>query len=218
MSHRVVVSTVLMCAVASLLAIPSHGFASDYGAYDGSVLLYPVAGLYVLGPVAPVLGAAAGLAPRLLGERRASIRAAGVVTLVALVAIAGGSASGTRARAALYPTSPVCPAGAAATPQEVESAAELERVLVAMDHPVRFERSTAEASADHCQIAFAQPHLAEDVTPHYLRMLESQGWRVSQPQQQSWTFLVARRGDLRVEIFVDDPDFRGLLVLRVERE
>jgi hypothetical protein len=131
----------------TVLTVPmSYGFAAEYGAIDGGPLAYFGIGLYIFWPVVVLVGALAGGVPYRLGERRAALPAGIALALVSVVGIGVAGALGTRAKAAQYPTSPACVADEDATPEEVEAVEELEEALAAIDHPVRFEALSAEAS------------------------------------------------------------------------
>lgn len=200
-----------------LSAWMSYGLTTDYGPYEGGPLAYFGAGLLIFWPVVVLVGALAGGLPYRLGERRAALLAGVAMTIVAVLGIGVGSVLGTRARAAQLPTSPVCVADPSATPEEVESIDELEDTLAEIDHPVRFDALSAEASVDHCQNAFAGGEGTYHWVGPYKALLVEHGWAVTSTKASSYDLLTATRGRFQIRIYVDDPEFRARTTLRIER-
>ena len=217
MRTRLVLPILPAAGLTVLSAWISYGFTADYGAYEGGPLAYFGGGSLLFWPVVVLVGALTGGVPYRFGERRAALVAGVAMTIFAVVGIGVGSVLGTRARAAQLPTSPVCVADPSATPpEEVESIDELEDALAEIDHPVRFDALSAEASADHCQNAFAGGS-ADHWVAHYEAWLVEHGWQVTSTKTSTYDFLTATRGRFQIRIYIDDPGFRGLATLRIER-
>lgn len=194
----------------------SYAFATDYGAYDGGPLAWVGAGLYVLWPVVVVVGVLAGVVPHQLGERRAARPAAVVMVLLAVVGIGAGSAWGTRERAALNPTVPVCPVGGTATPGEAASIGELADVLADLDHPTRFDAGSATSSPERCRIAFSGGDDPRRWVPTYRSQLEARGWEVTTPGAAPYELVVAVRDGLRIRV-LDHYGDHGAAGLCIDR-
>ena len=43
------------------------------------------------------------------------------------------------------------------------------------------------------------------------------GWQVTSTKTSTYDFLTATRGRFQIRIYIDDPGFRGLTTLRIER-
>lgn len=217
MRTRLVLPILSAAGLTVLSAWMSYGLMADYGAYEGGPMVYFGGGLLVFWPVVVLVGALTGGVPYRLGERRAALVAGVAMTIVSVVGIGVGSVLGTRARAALLPTSPVCVADPSATPEEVESIDELEDALAEIDYPVRFDALSAEASVDHCQNAFAGGEGMYHWVAPYEALLVEHGWQVTSTNASSYDLLTASRGRFQIRIYIDDPGFRGLTTLRIER-